>query len=396
MRLCAREEAHRVPPSQQIDVTGFNVLRVDSGPWSVLFNPSSTSAGSDILVDVDSRLFAPSALPAAGPLIDVGTLKLVVSGNPAFDSFLERSETLEKGPLLPGASEILRWIVAQHVPSTFAENLYMAHGLFSQDNPGRTYFDLQPGMRLRVDFENRQFVPPAAGAGALSGFVGGPTVTADVVGTAGPGGRPRIGVDAFLSGIRLPPVPVTPGGFGNVVDLAAALVPGLRHVRFCYPARFFPGADSGGVAGAAGNVAVLGADDRASLAAATTAYYATGDPGAALIGYFRGRAAIQPQIPVVVNGTEHHYVAVGTPPRQLLERFGPAPRIPGFLDGGASTALNYQRRQSSLDVSSLYGSTGYAPVTLTAGGLDPFGADALDFPVLAADVFRPPTGADHG
>jgi hypothetical protein len=414
-----------LPPSQQIDVTGFNILRRDSGgPWFVLFNPSSTAVGSDILVDLDSRLFAHSTPPAAGSLIDAGALKLIVSkdsGPPrgrlvvdhatwtfsdaryrtflitAFDSFMARCEALEKGPLQPGASEVLRRVVAQHVPTTFAENLYLAHGLYSQDNPGQTYFDLQPGMRLRLDFESRQFVPPAAGAGALSGVVGGPSVTAEVVGTTGPSGLPAIGGEAVLRAVRLPPVPVAPGGFGDVVDLAAALVPRPRHVRFCFPARFFPAADSGGAVGAAGNIAVLGAGDLASLAKATTAYYATGDPGAALIGYFRGRTVVQPQIPILFNGTERHYVPVGTTARQLLERFAPAPRIPGFLDGGASTALNYQRRHGGLDdVSTLYGSASYAPVTLAAGDLDPSGADALDFPVLAADVFHPPTGADHG
>lgn len=412
-----------MPPSQQIDVTGFNVLRVDSGPWCILFNPDSTTVGSDIVVNLDPRLFANSTPPAPGTLVDAGALKLVVAGNPspavgrivvgraawtfsdaryrsflitAFDGFLQRCEALENGPLRPGASEVLRGVVAQHVPSTFAENLYLAHGLFSQDNPGQTWFDLQPGMRLRFDFENRQFVPPTAGAGALSGFVGGPTVLTDVVGTPGPAGRPRVGVDAFLSAVRLPAVPVTPGGFGDVVDLAAALGPGRRHVRFCYPTRVFPGADGGGVVGAANNIAVLGADDLATLATATAAYYATGDPGTALVGWFRGRTVVQPLIPVLVDGTERRHVPVGTTARQLLERFAPVPRLPGVLDDGASTALNHQRRQGGLDVSSLYGPASYAPVTLNAGALDPSGADALDFPVLAADVFHPPTGPDHG
>ena len=59
------------------------------------------------------------------------------------------------------------------------------------------------------------------------------------------------------------------------------------------------------------------------------------------------------------------------------------------MDGGASTALNYQRRQGGLDISSLYDTSGYSPVTVAAGDLDSSGADALDFPVLAADMFTP-------
>ncbi len=422
-------------PGQQIDVTGFNVLRIGTGPWCVLFNPSSRTVGADIAFGVDRRLFVGSALATAGTLVDAGTFKLsVVAGSGqvvidhgvwsistpgyrpdvmgAFDKFLAAAEALEKTTLQPGATEVLRRMVAQQAPATYAECLYMTHGVFSRDNPAQTYFDVQPGMRLRFDFEDRQFVPPNAGATALSGFVGGSTVTTDVVGLASPSGIPKVGVDPFLSAVRLPPVGVAQGGFGNVIDLAAALssggtaastghglaasTRGLRHIRFCYPARSFPGADSGGTVGAAGNIAVLGADDLTTLAKATTAYYTSGDPGPALIGYFRGRTVIQPLIPILVNGTRRRFVPVGTTARQLLERFALVPRFPGVVDGGASTALNYQRRQGGLDISSLYGTTGYSPLTVAAGDPDPSGTDALDFPALAADVFTEPVSDGHG
>ena len=405
----------------------------------MLFNPSSLTVGENIVVPVDHRLVIGSALPATGTLIDVGTFKLaVVSGahssscqvvidravwsfpgpgyRPAvlgaFDRFLQAAEALETKTLQPGATEVLRLTVAQQVPATYEECLYLTHGLFSQDNPAQTFFDVQTGMRLRFDFEDRQFVPPNVGASVLSGFVGGSMVTTDVVGLASPSGRPRIGVDAFLSAVRLPPIAVAQGGFGDVIDLAAALtasgaaslpgrprqpsVHGLRHIRFCYPARSFPGADSAGIVGPAGNIAVLGADDLATLASATNAYYTSGDPGAALLGYFRGRTVIQPLIPILVDGTRRRYVPVGTTARQLLERFAPVPRFPGFVDDGASAALNYQRRQNAVDVSSLYGTAGHAPVTLAPGDPDPAGADALDFPVLASDAFTYPAGAGHG
>lgn len=437
--VTAREEVGRLLPGQRIEVTGFNVLRIGTGPWCVLFNPSSLTVGDNVVVALDHRLFLGTALPATGTLIDVGTFKLaVVAGShppscqvvidhgvwsfslpgyrpdviTAFDRFLVAAEALEKTTLQAGATEVLRSIVAQQVPATYAECLYMAHGVFSQDNPAQTYFDVQPGMRLRFDFEDRQFVPPNTGASVLSGFVGGSTVTTDVVGLTSPSGAPKVGVDAFLSAVRLPPVGVAQGGFGDVIDLAAALtsagtssVPGqphrlpsrgLRHIRFCYPARAFPGADSSGTVGPAGNIAVLGADDLTTLANATNTYYASGDPGAPLLGYFRGRAVIQPLIPILINGVGRHFVPVGTTARQLLERFALVPRFPGFLDEGASTALNYQRRQNGVDISSLYGSACYSPVTMAAGDLDSAGADALDFPILAADVFTYPASAGHG
>ena len=412
------------------------MLRVGSGPWCVLFCPSSLTVGDPIAVDVDPRLLVPGALPATGTLADVGMFALTAAGGAgapscrvmidrgvwsfsnavyrtnvigAFDRFLQAAEALEKRTLQPGATEILRWSVAQNVPATYAESLYLTHGVFSLDNPAQTYFDVQPGTRLRFDFENRQFVPPNVGAPALSGFVGGPAVTVDVVGLATSAGAPRMGVDGFLSAVRLPPTGAAQGGFGDVVDLSAALAlgggspsaprspggRGLRHIRFCYPARSFPGADSGGIVGPAGNIAVLGANDLATLATATQAYYASGDAGPQLVGYFRGRTAIQPQIPILVNGGEPRFVPVGTTVRQLLERFAPVPRIAGFVDAGTSSALRYQRRSGAVDVSDLYAAAGYAPVTLASGALDASGADALDLPLLAGDAVTVPTGPGH-
>jgi hypothetical protein len=418
---------------QRIDFTGFNVLRIGSGPWCVLFSPHGLTVGADIVVDVDHRLFVQGARPTSGTLVDVGMFALAATGGAApsgqvtidrgvwsfadtgyraelvsaFDRFLQASEGLEKTTLQPGATEVLRWSVAQNVPATYAESLYLAHGVFSLDNPAQTYFDAQPGMRLRFDFENRQFVPPNVGAPVLSGFVGGPAVTADVVSVPGPSGAPRTGVDGFLSAVRLPPLAVAQGGFGDVVDLSAAVAlgaasatarqpaRGLRHLRFCYPARAFPGADSGGIVGPAGNIAVLGADDLTTLAAATKAYYTSGNAGAQLVGYFRGRTVVQPQIPVLVGGARPLFVPVGTTVRQLLERFAPMPRVPGFVDAGASAALGYQRRSGAVDVSALYAAGSYAPVTLAQGAADATGADPLELPVLAGDVFTTPTGPGH-
>jgi hypothetical protein len=320
----------------------------------------------------------------------------------AFDLFLRRAEALEATVLRPGATEVLRALLAPRLPLTYAETLYVTHGVFSRDDAGQTFFDVRPGTRLRIDFTQCQFVPPNVGPSGLSGFVGGPTVTTDVVALASPAGPPKIGVDAFLSAVRLPPTGAAPTGFADVVDLSAALTtsattrpatPGMRHVRFCYPARSFPRADSGGNLSPGFNIAVLGADDLATLGAATAAYYKSGDAGAQLLGFFRGRAVIQPLVPVLVDGSQRHFVPVGTTVRQLLEWFAPVPRIPGFVTEGTSTFL--QRRRMCLDVGSLYDS-GYAPVVMADAGLDRTGADALDAPVLAADRLTSPSAVSGG
>lgn len=413
-------------PGQPFTAQGFSAFRVGSGPWCTLYNPDNftLTVGDAIAVDIDPRLFHDGKPPAPGTLIDAGIFTLVGGGGAgqviadksvwsfstatlrpalldAFDLFLAKAEKLEGVALRLGATEVLRRIVAQRVPATHPETLYLTHGLFSRDGTAQTYFDVQPGMRLRLDFSHCQFVPSTLGATGLSGFVGGPTVIADVVGIPSPSGVPKISVDAFLSAVRLPPIATAQGGFGDVIDLAAALTTGtaaargLRHVRFCYPARSFPRADSGGNAAPAFNVAVVGADDLATLADATQAYYKSGDAGVQLVGYFRGRAVVQPLIPVLIGGTQRRFVPLGTTVRQLLEWFAPIPRFPGFIDN--PLPLEFRRRRDGLTLSSLYDTDScYAPLSVTDDGLDANGADALDFPVLAADALTIPGGLPHG
>jgi hypothetical protein len=399
-----------------IDVPGFNVLRISAGPWFVVFNPGRLAVGDPITFGLDQRLFGPHPLPESGTLIDAGMLQLQVRpGYPpschvvlqgdvwtfagpgyrlpllsAFDEFLQQAEGLEGSTLRPGAAEAFRALVAPRIPATYAESLYLSHGVFSQDNPARGYFDAQPGMRLALQFEERQFVPPNAGTGLLSGFVGGAAVTTDVVSLGSGSGSPRLGLDAFFAAVRLPPVPPAAGGGGGVIDLVGATA-GARHLRVCYPARSFPGADGPGTVGASGNVALLGAADLATLTAATDGYYGSGDAGANLVGYFRGRTVIRGQIPLLVNGTQLCYVPVGTTVRQLLEPFRVLPRLPHIVDDDASAALNYRRYLPGLGVTELYRPDGYQKLTLAGGdGPDSSGADALDLPVLAGDAMSLP------
>ena len=412
-------------PDSSIDFPGFNVMRVSGGPWFVVFNPDQgLSVGDQITVSVDQRLVLPHAQSTsinAGGMIQLQ----VTSGNPAscqvvmqpsiwptagapfdgrgyrsgllsaFDGFLQGAEKLEPGTLQPGATEVLQALVAPRIPATFVESLYLSYGVFSQDNPGRGYFDAQPGMRLSLAFEERQYVPPAAGTGLLSGFIGGATVTTDVISVGGPSGTPRLGLDAFFSVVRLPPVGPAVGGAGGIIDLVGSTA-GLRRLRVCYPASSFPGADEGGKVGAAYNVALLGAPDLATLATATTSYYNSGNAGPYLVGYFRGRTVIRAQIPLLVNGTQVQYVPVGTTLRQLLQQFRVLPRLPGIVASDASNHVKYKRFLPGLGVTELYDPEAYHQVVLTGGdGPDSAGADVLDFPVLAGDTLSLPVpGSD--
>jgi hypothetical protein len=399
-------------PGTSINTPGFNVLRVSPGPWFVVYNPDSLVIGNPITIPVDHRIFTAQAVTAASTLIDAALLQLqvwpdnlpsgqvVLQGDvwtftgpgyrsallTAFDGFLQQAEKLEASTLRPGAADALRALVAPRIPATYAEGLYLSYGVFSQANPARGYFDVRPGMRLGLAFEERQFVPPNLGAAPLSGFVGGATVTTDVVSLGGPSGAPQLGLDAFFSAVRLPPVPPAAGGAGGIVDLVAAAA-GLRHLRVCYPALSFPGADSAGTVGAAGNAALLGAPDLATLATATSSYYNSGNAGSNLVGWFRGRTVLRAHGPLLVNGTEPRYVPLGTTVRQLLEPLRVLPRLTGIVDGNASAALNYQRYLPGLGLTELYASDAYQQMTLAGGdGPDASGADVLDFPVLAGDA----------
>ena len=151
-----------------------------------------------------------------------------------------------------------------------------------------------------------------------------------------------------------------------------------------------------------GNVALLGADDLTTLAAATTAYYTSGHPTAALVAYFRGRATVVPELPCFVDSTLR-YVPVATTFRHVLEPFGVLSRLPGLLDSGGARSIYddhlYRRHVPGVDVGSLFDTKNrYLPVRLLdLAGTDGSGADMLDFPVLARDALDTAAiGPGHG
>jgi hypothetical protein len=306
----------------------------------------------------------------------------------AFTSFLRQVQALEGTTLQPGATEVLRSLLAPRIPATFAESLFFATGFFAQDNPPRCYVDLSPGMRLRIDFQERQFVP-ANFPGPLSGFVGGGSLTAMVSSVPHAGGGSRLTLSPFLTAARLPAVPPSPGGAGGLIDLVSAAAGGVRHLRVCYPPGGFVDPSSGGVAAAKGNVTLLGADTLASLEDATTAYYTSGQPSAPLVAFFRGRATVVPELPCFVDSSSQ-YVPLATTFRHLLEPFGVVSRLPGLLDTAAARSLSnvYRRHVPGIDVGSLFDTQNrYLPVrVLDIAGADASGADMLDVPVLARDA----------
>jgi hypothetical protein len=406
---------------QQIGFVAVNVFRIADAPWSLVLNTSSITVGSPIAVPVDARLLLPGA--PSRPLVDVGAFTLAPAARPgtwqvgissdlwsfpggpyrqqtvtAFTSFLRQVQALEGASLQVGATEVLRTLLAPRIPATFAESLFFATGFFAQDNPPRCYVDLSPGMRVRIDFQERQFVP-ANFPGPLSGFVGGGSLTATVSSIPRAGGGSRLTLSPFLTAARLPAVPPSPGGAGGLIDLA---IPpgGVRHLRVCYPPGGFVDPSSGGVAAAKGNVTLLGANDLGTLEDATTAYYTSGQPVAPLVAYFRGRATVVPELPCFVDSAPQ-YVPLTTTVRHLLEPFGVVSRLPGLLDTAGARSLSgaYRRHVPGVDVGALFDTQNrYLPVrVLDVAGADASGADMLDVPVLARDALDSSTiGPGHG
>jgi hypothetical protein len=381
-----------------------------SGAYPYLYFATSASGQKpfDVEVALDDVFVSaspPQPLPGNGPFkLEQGKApfpyKAFVSGQSlfhpteplrtslcqAFDTFLDE---LDAAGLKPGRLRLIRGLLAQTLPLTFAETLYFRYGL----NPVARQIDLSPEMRLRIDFQAHQAVEPHDSL--LNGFVGAGTSYVQLGELAGgPQGTPpqpsdaSLTFDRFLALQQGMSVASSPGGSGGAVDLqgAAAQMP---HWRLVYP-QTFPGSAGAGEAVLQGNPALLGAPTRAALAKATQAYAGGGaieSPAVAV--FFRGRAAVLPEIPVYVRG-QRSYVAVGTTIRDLVSGLSAMPRMQAAnVDMTTQTYSRVDNRVSS--EGQLQWGINFRPVTLSnvEGGYQWYGEalDSFDLPVLSGDVF---------
>jgi hypothetical protein len=247
-----------------------------------------------------------------------------------FTSFCTQVEALELSSktLVIGGAMVIAQRIAEALPVPIGESLLYRAGF----NPGfgannSPYVDLQPGMRLRVDFAANQFVAPGS---QLNGLVGSGQFYFNI----GRDNSQRIVFDTFLSALAAPETtaPLGQASASGAIDLQAAGA-ARRHYRLFYPTQL-PAATAPGDARLTRNVAMIGADTLPDLAAATDAYQQGGNLASAArdnlpiiaIG-FRGRAIAVPEIGVYVNrqvGDMRHsaltYVPIGTTLRQLLDQ----------------------------------------------------------------------------
>jgi hypothetical protein len=238
----------------------------------------------------------------------------------AYLAFLTGLEAVAGG-LVPGALALVQQVIAQGLPFSFAETLYYAYGF----DPTNGVVNVQPGMRVRVDFESFQLVNPGSSPSVLSGYGGSGSAYFDVGSLpANATAFPSV-FDAFLAQMTIPVVAPNTGGSGGAIDFQGPNYQ-LPYIRVFYPPTF-PSSDAGGSTSLAQNVVILWANTFTTLANATTRFLTyrnfQGITGVQY-AFFRGRTAVIPEIACTVNGVET-WVPIGTTVRQLLARLTALP-----------------------------------------------------------------------
>ena len=219
---------------------------------------------------------------------------------------------------LSGAAQLLQLRIAESLPLAYDSLLSYYYGF--QTTAEGNYVDLQAGMRLRVDFQNYQYVRSLR-ENARSGFVGSGSSYLQLHnytrrlndGTL----EHLLGFDGFLSQLTTNVGGLLTDGAGGALDLQNT---GYRkaYYRLIYPSNF--SAENSSI-NPAQQVSIIGADTYTQLAAATEQFLKSGIvPIGVPVFYFHGKAAVVPEIAVFVR--EHPvYVSLGTTLRQLLERY---------------------------------------------------------------------------
>jgi hypothetical protein len=388
----------------QVAGTTTNYLfGVANGVPYVYAGANTQAVGKPVTVGLDNVFTGTPALPATvgvfsvqkGPGGPYLPFQIVAAGGPNsgiwdfspsrtvradFDNLLLKLESLG---LKSGRLPLIRGWLAQALPQTFAETLYLRHGF----DPVNRYVDITSGMRLRIDFEAHQAVDPASNP--LNGFVGAGSTPADVVQLPSAQYGVVTAIDPFLSSLQGFAVPAPQGGAGGVADLRS--VAAAPYWRLLYPPSFTSSDDTGAV-GTQENVVLVGAASWSDLVAATTSYLTNRTvPPPSM--FLRGRATVVPQIPVFLPG-DLQFVTLGTTIRHLLSRLGPVPWLSGGAVSLISSVASYSRTWTPLTTSAgspawTVGST--AAVNFTGLGGGGYGAyadtlDSFDLPVLAGDV----------
>jgi hypothetical protein len=316
------------------------------------------------------------------------TLTITAAGRSQPDlklNYLEFLKALEKAPLIAGAANLIKARIAERVPVTVDQLLFYHYGV----DAGQNYVDLQAGMRLRVDYQTYQFIQPSKDQSSkdktvYSGFIGSGTTYYQLNSYPYPattdGVTPLLGFDSFLNLMQpLVKTNVAKVGAGGVIDL---LSPGYRmpYFRLVYPSQFAEEEQKG----AEQFATLIGATDLTKLQAATAELQGDGTltPSDDCISvYFRGRAAVIPEISVFVQG-QPVFVPVGTTLRHVLERYS---SVPAALPKQSLSLLTGNPYISRLIHDEVKSKPSYHVVNLEATPTTNSSTDIYDLPLVKGD-----------
>ncbi len=302
----------------------------------------------------------------------------------AYQSFFaELAKRAEPLGLRAGAVTLLQRRIAERLPISLDRLLYYYYGF----DPALNIFDLQGGMRLRIDYQNYQFIPPSDRT-ARNGFVGSGTAYYQVNRYRHPvnSGDPQVllGFDNFLSNIQtVVTTQIAQTGAGGVIDL---LQVGYRkpYYRLFYPRQF---SGSEGRVGAERVATLIGASSLNALQEATAAFLEQGhvpDTNDRVSFYFRGRAVVVPEISIFVQ-EQPIFVPIGTTLRQLLERYTSVPAI--GLTGPELHRFQGTFRPRRLVHDGANSTPGYRYINLPPEAADNSRMDLLELPLVKGDRF---------
>lgn len=274
------------------------------------------------------------------------------------------------------ATVLLKRRIAERLPLNYKQVLNHYYGWNSEKN----YLDLQPGMRLRIDFQNYQFVQ-ASDSTALRGFAGSGGYYVQVNSYTHPtenGELQLVGFGPFVSRLGSNnQLDLKDEGAGGVLDL---LKTGHRKAfyRLVFPHQTTAGVDPERL------VTFIGADSLENLEISTQEFLDgevfTTD---SVHFFFRGKAMVIPEIQIYV-GESSVYVPVGTTMRQLIEMYDDLPGVGLTKDLGVFKGKSRPLRRIHEGRNS---QPEYRFINITAPDGTATNTNILDLPLIKGDRF---------
>ena len=314
----------------------------------------------------------------------------------SFEAFQVQLENMEFNTkcLSRGGAYVVAQRVAEAMPLSLQETLYYRFGYDTQNR----YIDLQPGMRLRMEYADYQNVSTQLPQRQMNGFVATGAAYYYVSRCTDQQGNQLIAFDSFLGTIKPPiidPNPPESEGVGGIIDLQSA-DSARRYYRLFFPTKIAPSSAPANT-GILQNVTLIGAEWLTDLYNATSQYVTSGRCATApannqriLCRLFRGRDVGVPEIRVSLSG-QQSYVPVGTSVRNLVDMFANWNFNTVSVPPGLGKFMNFYRQWGPLQFDSqelvkevIFGSLPF--------GTFPQGPDVFDLPVAKGDILTFRTG----